>query len=130
MEDIDARSFGFQILSSQCLYEYYDGYFEARGGSGIGVNGIATGRSGAGVFGWAKNTEEKIMNYGGLFRADSQYGRGVYGVAMGLSGEGIRSVKLIKRPIASATAAVSDPALPTLANTSKGARSPFSLIVI
>ena len=45
-------------------------------------------------------------------------------------GEGMRNARLMSRPMASATPAVSEPALPTLAKTSKGVRSPFSLMVI
>ena len=50
--------------------------------------------------------------------------------AKGDESPGVTSVRLISRPMASATAAVSEPALPTLANTSKGLSSPFELMVI
>jgi hypothetical protein len=42
------------------------------------------------------------------------------------NGEGIRSVREIRRPMASATAMVSEPAFPTETNTSKGSPSLFS----
>ncbi len=42
------------------------------------------------------------------------------------SGDGIRRASEIRRPIASATAIVSDPALPTETNTSNGSPSPCS----
>ena len=48
----------------------------------------------------------------------------------GDSGEGSRSASEIRRPRASATAIVSDPALPTWTKTSKGSPSPCSLTVM
>ena len=46
------------------------------------------------------------------------------------SGDGMRRISDTNLPIASATAAVSDPALPTFMNTSKGSSPPLTLIVM
>ena len=45
-------------------------------------------------------------------------------------GEGMRRTNEINRPTASATAAVSEPTLPTFKKTSNGSPSPFTLMVI
>lgn len=49
--------------------------------------------------------------------------------SVGDMGEGKRRQSEIRRPMASLTAAVSEPALPTLQNTSNGWSSPFRFTV-